>query len=171
MTDASIEKRLELELAPEWEAIHQSWTPCMEHLAREGVDSDTAYSLCMVAQELLENAVKYGAFEPGRERIRLHLSGHEGTFTVEVRSPLAADVGVLARLDGMVQWIRGFQNPFEAFVERLKAVSASGAAQFESGLGLVRIAYEGQCVLDFFVDESNVLAMSAIFQAEHKARG
>ena len=62
----------------------------------------------------------------------------------------------------MVQWIRGFQDPFEAYLERLKEVSSQSLDHEESGLGLVRIAYEGQSVLDFFVTENHVLAVSAV---------
>ena len=68
----------------------------------------------------------------------------------------------LKKLDDTIQWIRGYQSPFEAYVEKLKQVSAQPYAPGESGLGLARIAYEGQCVLDFYVDETDVLAMSAV---------
>jgi len=69
----------------------------------------------------------------------------------------------LRRLDETIQWIRGYQSPFEAYVEKLKEVS-TGENQGESGLGLVRIAYEGQSILDFYVDEQNMLAMSAVYR-------
>jgi hypothetical protein len=138
----------------------------MEHLSREGLDADAAYSLCMVVQELLENAVKYGAFRPGRNSIRLGVTSRSDTLTVEVRTPLEPDSSQLERLDRMVQWIRGFQSPFEAYVERLKEVASRSYATGESGLGLVRVAYEGQCILDFYTDDSNVLSMSAVYQRQ-----
>jgi hypothetical protein len=155
---------MELELAPDWDTIKATWEPCMEHLSQQGLDADAAYALCMVVQELLENAVKYGTFGPGREHIRLGVTSRSDTLTVEVRTPLEPDSAQLERLDSMVQWIRGFQSPFEAYVERLKEVASRSYGNEESGLGLVRVAYEGQCILDFFTDDSNVLSMSAVYQ-------
>lgn len=156
-------RRLELSLAPEWDTVKDTWDTCLAHLAAQGLDEDTAFSLGMVAQELLENAVKYGDFSPGRDRIHFAISGRADALVIEVRTPLG-NPAALERLDGMIQWIRGFQNPFEAFVERLKEIAARPYANPESGLGLVRVAYEGQCLLDFYVDDADVLAMSAVFQ-------
>lgn len=154
--------RLELALAPDWDTIKATWDPCMEHLGRCGLDPEASYSLCMVTQELLENSVKYGSFGPGRETIHLLVQVGRSSVTIEVRTPLASDAD-LRRLDEMVQWIRGFQNPFEAYVERLKEVAAQPYVAGESGLGLVRAAYEGQCILDFYIDDDDSLSMSALY--------
>lgn len=163
---------LEREFVPDWDTIQSAWEPCMDHLAQCGVDPDAAYSLCMVVLELLENGVKYGAFRSQKDRIRLRITVRPDTFTaIEVSTPVDADDSLhLRRLDAMVQWIRGFQNPFEAYVERLKQVAASQQGMNESGLGLVRIAYEGQCILDFIVDEESQLSMSAVYQARRTSR-
>ena len=157
---------MQLELVPDWDTIKATWDPCMEHREEQGWAPAAAYALCRVVQELLENAVKYGDFGPGRENIRLGLTTRGDTLTVEVRTPLEPDSAQLERLDSMVQWIRGFQSPFEAYVERLKEVASRSFATNESGLGLVRVAYEGQCILDFYTDDSNVLAMSAVYHRQ-----
>ena len=68
----------------------------------------------------------------------------------------------LKQLDKTIQWIRGFQNPLEAYTERLKEVSKKPLDDENSGLGLVRIAYEGKAILDFFVSENNLLNVSAL---------
>ena len=155
--------RLQLELSPEWSAIRTAWDRCMAHLDEQGLDPDAAYALCMVTQELLENAVKYGAHAGGRP-IPCTVSTGKEMVTIEVRTPLDHNPDRLKHLDEMIQWIRGYQNSFEAYVERLKQASAQPFSSSESGLGLVRMAYEGQCLLDFYVDESNVLAMSAVYR-------
>jgi hypothetical protein len=120
----------------------------------------------MAAQELLENAVKYGpAAVPGQKTaVVLVVEVAKSSVTVEVRSPADADPAKLKALDDTIQWIRGFQNPFEAYVERLKRVSAQPFAAGESGLGLARVAYEAQCILDFYVNDSNILALSAVYR-------
>jgi len=153
------------EIHPEWEAVKAAWDPSRAALAQAGVGPDTAYQIAMVAQELLENAVKYGAFEPG-ERISLEVRVAPEDVTVEVRSRVGVGDANLRRFDQMVQWIRGFQDPFEAYVERMKVVSTRPYTDGESGLGLTRIAYEGRSVIDFYVNEENVLAVSAVHRRE-----
>jgi hypothetical protein len=156
---------LDLHVRPVWDSVKDAWEPCRSALAAAGLDSDEAYQLAMVAQELLENAVKYGAFREGEQiALALHVARREAT--VEVRSRVGVDDAHLHRFDQAIQWIRGFQDPFEAYVERLKVVSARPYAPGESGLGLTRIAYEGRCAIDFFVDEGNVLAVSAVYRRE-----
>jgi hypothetical protein len=154
---------LELRIDPEWDAIKAAWDPCRKLLSRAGYDEDVTYQLAMVAQELLENAVKYGTFGAG-ERVVLDVRAEPDDVTLEVRSRVGVDDANLHRFDQMVQWIRGFQDPFEAYVERMKTVSAQPYSHGESGLGLTRIAYEGRCVIDFYVDDQNTLAVSAVYR-------
>ncbi|HEX9400673.1 MAG TPA: hypothetical protein VF912_11235 [Anaeromyxobacter sp.] len=156
---------LDLRVPPEWDAVKAAWAPCRAMLAGTGLDEDEAYQLAMVAQELLENAVKYGAFRRG-EAIALGVRVAPQDVTIEVRSRVGVDDAHLRRFDQVIQWIRGFQDPFEAYVERLKLVSARPYAHGESGLGLTRIAYEGRCAIDFFVDEGSILAVSAVYRRD-----
>lgn len=156
---------LDLRIAPEWDAVKAVWDPCRSMLASNGLSADEAYQLAMVSQELLENAVKYGAFSEA-ERVDLTVRVLPEDVTVEVKNRVGVDDANLRRFDQMIQWIRGFQDPFEAYVERLKAVAAKPYVQGESGLGLTRIAYEGRCAIDFYVDEENVLAVSAVYRRE-----
>jgi hypothetical protein len=83
--------------------------------------------------------------------------------TIEVQNRVAADDVQLRRFDRAIQWLRGFQDPFEAYVERLKLVSAESYRGGQSGLGLARIAYEARCLVDFWVDERGTLAVSAVY--------
>ena len=87
----------------------------------------------------------------------------ENLITVEVLHPVEkGDYRNLKKLDSSIQWIRGFQNPFEAYIEKLQMVSKKPLDDEESGLGLARIAYEGQSILDFFLNEDNQLSVSAV---------
>jgi len=153
---------LELTLAPDWNAVRAAWDPCRGMMERSGLDEDEAYALAMVAQELLENAVKYGADDA--ETIGLSLRVGQEDVTVEVRSRVGVDDAHLRTFDRTVQWIRGHQDPFEAYVERLKQTSVRPYAPGGSGLGLARIAYEGRCALDFYVDAGSILAVSAVYR-------
>jgi hypothetical protein len=154
---------LKLRIPPEWDAVKATWEPCREMLRRAGLGDDEAYALSMVAQELLENAVKYGAFWAS-DQILLELRVGAEEVTVEVTNRVGMDEAHLRRFDQTVQWIRGFQDPFEAYVERMKVVSAQPYAHGQSGLGLTRIAYEGRCVLDFYLSDENMLAVAAVYR-------
>jgi hypothetical protein len=155
-------ERLQLRIRPDWDAVKGAWDPSMEMFVSAGFNRDTAYSLCMTGQELLENAVKYGKFKNGDE-ITLEVELGKNAVTIEVRNPVDEDADRLKRLDDTIQWIRGYQNPFEAYVEKMKEVSSQPYTPGQSGLGLTRIAYEGQCILDFYVDDRNTLAVSAVY--------
>lgn len=159
-----MERALHIQLAPEWEAIPTVWEPCDRHLEANGLSRDEAYGLCMVVRELLENAVKYGKFIGGGPPVDLALDVKPDEVTVEVKSPVGDETEHLREFDRAIQWIRGFQDPFEAYVEKLKLVSARAADPERSGLGLTRIAHEGRCVVDFYVDPSNTLAVSAVWR-------
>lgn len=154
-----------MEILPQWDAVKAAWDPSRAALAQAGVGPDEAYQVAMVAQEMLENAVKYGAFGPD-ERVLLEIRATAEDIIVEVRSRVGVDDAHLRRFDQMIQWIRGYQDPFEAYVERLKVVSTKPYSDGESGLGLTRIAYEGRSVIDFYVNEENVLAVSAVHRRE-----
>lgn len=169
MTEAAERDVLDVVIPPDWGAVKATWDPCRETLAHAGLDADEGYALAMVAQELLENAVKYGAFGPGDAiRLRLRVAGDE--VTVEVASRVGVDDAHLRVFDQAVQWIRSFQDPFEAYVERLKQVSGQPYVHGRSGLGLTRIAYEGRSAIDFYVDSANTLAVSAVYRREGAGR-
>lgn len=154
---------LRLQLPPDWDQIKATWEPTQAFFARVGLSEELAHALCTSAQELLENAVKYGAFpDPAAPAIRLSIEVDPAAVVIEVKNPTDAQPARLRSLDETIQWIRGYQTPFEAYVEKLKQISMQPYAPSQSGLGLVRIAYEGQCILDFYVDEANVLAISAV---------
>ncbi|HZA50478.1 MAG TPA: ATP-binding protein [Myxococcaceae bacterium] len=155
---------LSMDIAPRWEEVSGVRRETARFLGGLGLPRDVIDAVAMVACELTENATKYGSFRDGSQReIGVRVSVGSRDVMVEVRNPVspAADEN-LAQLDRMVQWIRGYQDPFEAYLQRLKELSVEGLESTVSRLGLVRIAYEGQSVLDFYVNEENVLAVSAI---------
>jgi hypothetical protein len=145
------------------------WEPCQRLLTDVGLGNDDIYALCMVTQELLENAVKYGSFEREEDAVGLSVGVTPDEVTIEVRNPVGVDAAALRRFDLSVQWIRGFQDPFEAYVEKMKLVSAHPYSEGKSDLGLARIAYEGRCIVDFYVDAANTLAVSAIYRRAGRA--
>lgn len=155
---------LNLQIRPEWDELDGVQRAVSSFLEENGYNGDISQAVVMGASELTENAIKYGEYKTSRD-ILLSVVLHPRHIVVEVSNPIAQDDATdLRKLDAMVQWIRGFQDPFQGYVERLKVVSLLSLTSSESGLGLARIAYEGQAVLDFFVSEDNTLAVSAVYQ-------
>lgn len=158
---------LQLSVRPLWGEIDAAREEAVSFLRAHELADAVINAAGMIVCELAENATKYGVFSEPPQQIQIAITAHASTVTIEVRSPVgSADDENLLRLDRTVQWIRGFQNPFEAYLERLKEVSSQSLESRESGLGLVRIAYEGQSILDFFLNEHNVLAVSAVHRAQ-----
>ncbi len=157
-----MDARMDLRVEPVWEEIDRIRDATADFVRGRGLTEDTVDAISMVACELTENAMKYGEFGPG-DRITLTLLHRPHAVLVEIKNPIG-ELGSrnLALMDRMVQWIRGRQDPFEAYLARLQEVSMQDLYEKESRLGLVRIAYEGQSILDFYVDENNQLAVSAV---------
>jgi hypothetical protein len=72
----------------------------------------------------------------------------------------------LKELDKTIQFIRGYQNPFEAYMLKRKEASKSSSCDVTNSLGLARIAYEENAMLDFFISEDNDLFLSAVSSLE-----
>jgi hypothetical protein len=158
---------LEILLRPVWDEIDALGGRCLDFLRSLGLDPDAQNALAMVACELAENATKYGHFPPrekDKEVVKVALEVVPSHVTVTASNPVTQDeADSLAVLDQTIQWIRGFHDPFQAYLERLRDVSSQALSSSESRLGLVRIAYEGQSTLDFYVGPDGVLVVSATF--------
>jgi hypothetical protein len=155
---------LTINVIPEWERIDTVRKSTREFLLNHKLEDDDTDAVVMIASELAENAIKYGNFDPD-DTIRFSVEVADRKITVEVENRIDRQENVhWKNLDKTIQWIRGFQTPFQAYIERLKLVSTSKID--ESGLGLVRIAYEGQGILDFFINRSDQVAVSAVYQLQ-----
>jgi hypothetical protein len=158
---------LQLALRPVWEEIDALGAKCMDFLQREGLDADAQNALTMVACELAENATKYGHFNGEKEIVKVSVAVQSSGVTVTVANPVTnREADSLAILDHTIQWIRGFHDPFQAYLERLRDVSGQSLFSNESRLGLVRIAYEGQSTLDFYVGADGMLVVSATYATQ-----
>ena len=154
---------MKLTVSPKWEEIEKARAKSTEFLKVQGLEDETVYTVTMVISELIENSIKYGTFDSPESKITMCIEIGPQLLTVEVINPVNETSEYhLNRLDKTIQWIRGHQDPFEAYIERVKEVSKKPLRDPESGLGLVRIAYEGKATLDFFVNEDNNLSVSAL---------
>lgn len=157
-----MDNSLTAKIKPEWQEINKLREKCIRFLGAHGFAKDLVHSLTMILSELAENSIKYGNFDDANTNIEVSLEIGKEFITVEVNNPVDPKSAThLQRLDKTIQWIRGYQDSFQAYIERLKEISRKPLDDEESGLGLARIAYEGKAILDFFVME-NTLNVSAI---------
>ncbi len=154
---------MKISIQPEWDQLESVREKTQTFLEERGLMGNLIHSSVMVISELMENSIKYGYFVSPENRVEVSLEYSKNSIMVEVSNPVNDDcLPDLEELDRMIQWIRGYQNPFEAYVERLKEISKKPLHDKASGLGIVRIAYEGAVTLDFYVSEQDLLTVSAI---------
>ncbi|PKL17226.1 MAG: ATP-binding protein [Spirochaetae bacterium HGW-Spirochaetae-5] len=162
---------IRMSIKPEWENIEAVRVQTGTFLKIQKIQEDVMDAVIMNISELLENAIKYGNFNNGVNDVLASVSISERDITVEVKSPVKdEDDRHFRRLDKIVQWVRGYQNPFEAYIEKIKEVSLQPIDDNQSGLGIVRIAYEGQSIIDFFVNDDNIISVSAVYHLSEPGR-
>jgi hypothetical protein len=158
---------MELTLQPRWIEIDNIANYINDFFQKNSLSTDSINTVTMIICELVENGLKYGNFDRPDDSISVSISLGDSMITVEVSNPFSEKAHPhLKRLDHTIQWIRGYQDPFEAYVERLKEISKKPLNDEESGLGIVRIAYEGEAILDFVVGENDTLNVSAVSKFE-----
>ncbi len=154
---------IDLEIEATWERVAILRGMIISAALAVSRDAALSEAVGMVASELLENAVRYGAFEqPGvARRVRLRVVTSDTDVEVTVASPVAA---VDERLDGFratLAWLASFPSPREAYAARVREL-AEGPLTGGSRMGLVRIAAEMPCSLDATVDDKRVLHVRAV---------
>ena len=111
-----MKKAIRLDIKPEWNEIEKVRNKCSKFFKSHGFSNDTVYMLIMVISELIENSIKYGHFEsPGNNKVAVHIRINLKDITIEVIN-LVHESGYhnLKRLDKTIQWIRGYQDPFDS---------------------------------------------------------
>src|SRR5512145_256779 len=131
-----------LPIGPEWDAIEPLRASVLACVGAVFPDAALAERIALVAAELMENAVKYGAWSDREDEcFSLLVTGSDERVSIEVTNPVAPGGGGLERLVCELERISSSPSPEEAFLKGLRAV----ALRRRDGLGLARIAYEGGC--------------------------
>ena len=154
---------LKLKVRPEWDEIEKARMESLSYFQEHGISDENIHSLSMIISELIENSIKYGKFKQKGTKVFVVISVKKKVVTIEVINPIDKNgFSHLSNLDKRIQWIRGYQDPSEAYIKRIQEVSKKPLKDEESGIGLVRIAYEGKAVLDFFVSEDQNVNVSVV---------
>ncbi|MEO1173088.1 MAG: ATP-binding protein [Myxococcota bacterium] len=136
----------------DWERIESVRRAVGPALLATLEDADLADAVAMASAELMENAVKHGGKPRGV--VNLALSVEAELITLRVTNPSSERTSKVETLIEMVDWIGGFGDPYEAYVQRLARVCEIDDA--EGGLGLVRVAYEGRGRLSYEISQERV---------------
>lgn len=159
---------LEMKIHPAWEEVERVRNDTMAFLHRHAFADETVQSLGMVASELCENAVKYGCFnqaEHADATIEVFVRFNEQRSRVLIRVIGPVQIGNnphFRRFKETLDWLQNHENPMEAYLEKMQAVALTDPMDSKSGLGLPRIAYEGQSLLSYELDDHDRLAVSAV---------
>lgn len=132
-------------------------------LKSHGFSNETVQAQIMILKELIINGKKFENPSALEGEITVFLLVEEKTITVEVRQAVEESYqSQLNELDKTIQWIRGYQDPFEPYMKKLRERSENSNNSDATDIGLARIAYEAGAILDFFVSEDNILNLSAV---------
>ncbi len=156
-------EKLRNQIKPDWDEIEKIREEASDFIRSRNYSDSIADAVVMVISELIENAIKYGVYLKPDDSIDYSLTIERDTIIIEVMNPFRENEN-FRKLDMTVQWIRGFQNPFQAYIEKIKEISGRPLEDKESGLGLVRIAYQGRSIIDFYLKNSTTIAVSAVYQ-------
>jgi hypothetical protein len=158
-----MQNNLTLTMKPDWDKIEGIRQSSGEFLKSNKLANNIVEAITMVVSELVENAIKYGSYH-GDETVSISLSIDKKIIIIEVTNPIdESAIPYLRHLDETIQWIRGYQDPFESYIIKLRQISSKPFNDMESGLGLVRISFEGRSILDFYVNENKMLNVSAVY--------
>jgi hypothetical protein len=133
--------RVEIRISSSWDRIEPVRRAVASCVGAIFDDEDLRDSLSMAVAELLENAVKYG--DPADPAVTVTVGAAADTVEVSVSNAVgsAADV---TRLFAMLEELDDGKSAAHKYIAALEASSgrarrSSGA----SGIGILRIAYEG----------------------------
>jgi hypothetical protein len=157
---------IDLTVRNEWKNIDLLRTSVQNCFIAVFADLDGCHAIAMVTGELLENALKYGNWSGAdRAMFRLRVVGNQGNIEVSVQNPLKGDDSNAQQLMSSLEWIASFPKPGDAYRARMMQI-----AQDETGdpspsrLGLVRIAFEGNCRLTAKIDKGTVTVSALLLR-------
>lgn len=158
-------QKIQTTIAPEWSSVNVVHNECSNFLKSIDIKPQSRDAMSIVVSELLANAVKYGSYTKEKNTIDFSLVISNRDIIAKVSNPIRSiDEKNLSNLDKTIQWIRGYHNPFQAYVSRLLRNNSKDLKASERGLGLLRVSYVGESIIDFYLDEANVIHILAVHE-------
>jgi hypothetical protein len=158
-----MENSIRLNLKPNGGEIERAGQKSSNFLKSHGFSEKAVDVQIMILRELINSGIKYGKFTPSESEITIHIFISGKTVTFEVKNPVDETCfDRLKELDKTIQFIRGYQDPFEPYLIKQREAAQNPSPNDTNGLGLARVAYEGGAMLDFFVGEDNFMNLLAV---------
>lgn len=138
---------IDLPVRSEWSNVDLLRTSVQNCFTAVFSDIEGCHTLAMVTGELLENAIKYGDWSGPETCFRLRVWGDGARAHVSVENPVREDDPAANEVVKTLRWIEEFSSAEEAYRAKLLKIAEAPRDPLASRLGLVRIAYEGNCIL------------------------
>lgn len=154
---------IDMTVRNEWRNVDLLRTSVQNCFTAVFADVDGCHAIAMVTGELLENALKYGDWAAGdRAMFRLRVNGKANDVVeVSVQNPLRAEDPTASSLQKAIEQINSYPTAEGAYRARMLAIAQS-EDDSPSRLGLVRIAFEGNCKLAARIDNGTVIVTAAL---------
>lgn len=158
--------RAEIPVSAEWSNVDLLRRTIIPYVSAAFDDDELCSRVSIITAELLENAVKYGHWQGGDDTdFRLSVRGTETHIRVEVTNPVKNGAASIKDLVGLVDWINRFPSQKDAYLTRLVEVANRELEVGQSGLGLVRLAYEAGCALEVdLLKAGTVVSISGLIE-------
>ena len=155
-------KSLKIDLVPNDAEIDRGEQTISRFLKSNGITDRDIRIQNMVLRELVNSGRILGINTPSECEMVVSTIITDAEITTEVSHPIKTKSDRrLKELDKTIQFIRGFQDPFEPYLIKRNEVAANPIKAGNMILGLTRIAYEANAIIDFYVSEDNILNLSA----------
>ena len=160
-----MKKSISFKLKPGNEEFEKISRKGCAFLRENGVSGDAVQTQMMILWGLIIRGKEFDSLRPANKGMTIYLLVEKKIVTVEVRKPVGEsslhNFRKLNELDKTIQLIRGGQDPLEQYRKRLQA-SAKFNNDNTNDFELARIAYETGADIDFYVNEDNILNLSAV---------
>ena len=158
-----MENSIKLDLLPNGEGIESASEKSDHFLRSLGLSDETVEVQIKILRELIKNGLKYGRSTPPDNDLSISIQVANNVITLEVMNPVdVACRDSLQELDKTIRFIRGYQDPSEAYMLIKKRNLVHSFQGNGNDLDLFKIACEGNAILDFYINEDNVLNLSAV---------
>jgi hypothetical protein len=125
-----------------------------------GISKKISNEQTMVLTKLTKFLALYGRNKRSDDKIKIQINIENDKIIIEaIKSASTMDFDQIEKLEEVIQFIRGFQDPFEAFTKLKKEIIENYNS--DTLLEIAKIACEGDAFVDFFVDEK-MLNLSSI---------
>ena len=156
-------KSIKFKFRPNSRDIKKVSEKSTEFLRLNGFSDQTVESQDIIIRELTRKGKNLANLGSSDIEMTLLLLIDKNTITVEIKKPIKESGNEqLDNLDKTIQWIRGYQDPFEPYMIKLREASDRPNEFDANGLELAKIAYKAGAILDFYVSEDNILNISAV---------